>query len=152
MPITWQPSRSARIVTARIAGFKPGTSPPPVRIPITPFFVFTLPLLFSRMSQGYLYFLSARQNSAASLFIRHFPKRIEPQFNDNLVRSPWSNARPRLAMHNLYLRLAPWFVTLLELLLLTASGRLIFISSRSTSTHRSSLLSVERAFIRLARR
>jgi hypothetical protein len=104
------------------------------------------------MSQDYLYFLSARQKSAASLFIRQFPKRIEPQFNDNLVRSPWSNARPRLAMHNLYLRLAPWFVTLLELLLLTASGRLIFIWSRSTSTHRSSLLSVERGFGRLARR
>jgi hypothetical protein len=27
----------ARIVTALIAGFKPGTSPPPVNIPITPF-------------------------------------------------------------------------------------------------------------------
>jgi hypothetical protein len=25
------------MVTARIAGFKPGTSPPPVKIPITPF-------------------------------------------------------------------------------------------------------------------
>jgi len=45
MPITWQPSRSARMVTARIAGFKPGTSPPAVRIPITPFFAFTLPLI-----------------------------------------------------------------------------------------------------------
>src|ERR1700676_1318604 len=41
MPITWQPSRIARIVTARMAGFRPGTSPPPVRIPITPFFAFT---------------------------------------------------------------------------------------------------------------
>src|SRR5271157_4861371 len=40
MPITSQPSRNARMVTARMAGFKPGTSPPPVRIPITPFFVF----------------------------------------------------------------------------------------------------------------
>src|ERR1700720_22135 len=38
MPITSYPSRSARKVTARIAGFNPGTSPPPVRIPITPFF------------------------------------------------------------------------------------------------------------------
>src|SRR5438132_10718225 len=27
------------MVTARIAGFSPGTSPPPVRIPITPFLV-----------------------------------------------------------------------------------------------------------------
>src|SRR5271157_1737561 len=43
MPITSQPSRNARMVTARMAGFKPGTSPPPVRIPITPFFVFTFP-------------------------------------------------------------------------------------------------------------
>jgi hypothetical protein len=32
----------ALIVTARMAGFKPGTSPPPVRIPMTPFFVFPL--------------------------------------------------------------------------------------------------------------
>jgi hypothetical protein len=46
MPITWQPSRMARMVTARMAGFKPGTSPPPVRIPITPLFVFTLSLYF----------------------------------------------------------------------------------------------------------
>src|ERR1022692_2098121 len=38
-PITWYLSRSALMVTARIAGFKPGTSPPPVRIPITPFVV-----------------------------------------------------------------------------------------------------------------
>src|SRR5580704_2364052 len=48
MPITWHPSRSARIVTARIAGFSPGTSPPPVRIPITPFFAFTLILMPTR--------------------------------------------------------------------------------------------------------
>jgi hypothetical protein len=32
-------------VTARIAGFNPGTSPPPVRIPITPFFT----LIFAMM-------------------------------------------------------------------------------------------------------
>src|SRR5207302_8776001 len=37
MPTTRYPSRSARIVIARIAGFKPGTSPPPVRIAIAPF-------------------------------------------------------------------------------------------------------------------
>ena len=55
-------------------------------------------------------------------------------------------------MHNLYLRLAPWFVTLLELLLLLAAARLIFISSGSSSTRPSSLLSAERAFARLARR
>jgi hypothetical protein len=35
-PITLYPSLFARIVTARMAGFKPGTSPPPVRIPMTP--------------------------------------------------------------------------------------------------------------------
>ncbi len=28
------------MVTARIAGLRPGTSPPPVRIPSTPFFPF----------------------------------------------------------------------------------------------------------------
>jgi hypothetical protein len=55
-------------------------------------------------------------------------------------------------MHNLYLRLAPWFVTLIELLLLLAAIRLIFISSRRSTTRTSSLLSVERAFARLARR
>src|SRR6202035_3747677 len=45
-PMTLQPSRIALKVTARIAGFKPGTSPPPVRIPITPFFVFTFAIQF----------------------------------------------------------------------------------------------------------
>src|SRR5215208_4375309 len=34
MPTTRYPSRSARIVIARIAGLRPGTSPPPVRIAI----------------------------------------------------------------------------------------------------------------------
>src|SRR5947207_2814223 len=33
------------MVTARIAGFSPGTSPPPVRIPITPFLVAMLDIL-----------------------------------------------------------------------------------------------------------
>src|SRR5206468_7643254 len=32
------------MVTARIAGLSPGTSPPPVRIPITPLLVFMRPL------------------------------------------------------------------------------------------------------------
>src|SRR6266436_2459428 len=32
----------ARRVTPRIAGFRPGTSPPPVRMPMTPRFVLTL--------------------------------------------------------------------------------------------------------------
>src|SRR5260370_10560212 len=32
----------ARRVTPRMAGFRPGTSPPPVRIPIAPFLVLTL--------------------------------------------------------------------------------------------------------------
>src|SRR5262249_25608032 len=45
MPTTLKPSRRARMVTARIAGLSPGTSPPPVRIPITPF------LLLMRMSE-----------------------------------------------------------------------------------------------------
>jgi hypothetical protein len=31
----------ARIVIARMAGLRPGTSPPPVRIAMTPFFVLT---------------------------------------------------------------------------------------------------------------
>src|SRR5207247_10157325 len=34
MPTTRYPSRSARIVIALIAGLRPGTSPPPVRIAI----------------------------------------------------------------------------------------------------------------------
>src|SRR2546430_9339625 len=33
-PLTWCPSWNARRATARIAAFKPGASPPPVRIPI----------------------------------------------------------------------------------------------------------------------
>src|SRR5437764_13557577 len=37
MPMTRYPSRNARMVIARIAGFNPGTSPPPVRIAIVPF-------------------------------------------------------------------------------------------------------------------
>src|SRR5512135_858621 len=37
MPTTRYPSRSARIVIARMAGFKPGTSPPPVKMAIVPF-------------------------------------------------------------------------------------------------------------------
>src|SRR6266705_2287257 len=37
IPTTRYPSRSARIVIARMAGFKPGTSPPPVRMAIVPF-------------------------------------------------------------------------------------------------------------------
>ncbi len=46
MPITLYPSRIARMVTARIAGLSPGTSPPPVRIPIVPvFFVAIICLL-----------------------------------------------------------------------------------------------------------
>src|ERR1700731_1164630 len=57
-------------------------------------------------------------------------------------------------MHNLYLRLAPWFLTLAELLLLTAAGGLIPISSRNPSARPETpaFLSVERAFARLARR
>jgi hypothetical protein len=34
MPITLKPSLVARMVMARIAGFNPGTSPPPVKIAI----------------------------------------------------------------------------------------------------------------------
>src|SRR5215470_12017111 len=36
MPTTSYPSCNARNVTPRIAGFSPGTSPPPVRIPMIP--------------------------------------------------------------------------------------------------------------------
>jgi hypothetical protein len=43
IPSTRYPSRSARIVMARMAGFSPGTSPPPVRIPIVPLLA-TVPL------------------------------------------------------------------------------------------------------------
>ena len=33
-PLTWCPSWNARRATARMAAFRPGASPPPVRIPI----------------------------------------------------------------------------------------------------------------------
>src|SRR5262249_29834906 len=36
-PMTRYPSRSARMVMARIAGLSPGTSPPPVRMAMVPF-------------------------------------------------------------------------------------------------------------------
>src|SRR5262245_51721816 len=39
IPMTRYPSRSARIVIARMAGLRPGTSPPPVRIASVPFVV-----------------------------------------------------------------------------------------------------------------
>src|SRR5260370_39145237 len=45
MPMTSKPSRSARNVTPRIAGLRPGTSPPPVRMPMMPFLVLTLAML-----------------------------------------------------------------------------------------------------------
>jgi hypothetical protein len=55
-------------------------------------------------------------------------------------------------MHILYLRLAPWLVTLLELLLLTATGGLILFSrSGSARPQTPAFLSLERAFARLAR-
>src|SRR5271165_4000254 len=56
-------------------------------------------------------------------------------------------------MHNLYLRLAPWLVTLLELLLLAAAGALILISSRSRSARSEppAFRCVQWAFTRLAR-
>src|SRR5260370_31982762 len=40
--------RLARMVPARMPGFKPGPSRPPVRIPITPFFAFTFMTLPAR--------------------------------------------------------------------------------------------------------
>src|SRR6266550_5159008 len=41
MPTTRYPSRSARMVIALIAGLRPGTSPPPVRIAIVLLFAMT---------------------------------------------------------------------------------------------------------------
>src|ERR1700722_19099283 len=57
-------------------------------------------------------------------------------------------------MQNLYLQLAPWLVTLLELVLLTATVGLILILSRSNSARPRTpgFVSMERAFARLARR
>ena len=57
-------------------------------------------------------------------------------------------------MQDLYLRLAPSFLVLLELLLLTAAAGLIFFSSRNSSSRLRPpvFLSLERAFAHLARR
>jgi len=44
-PITLYPSLRALIVIARIAGFSPGTSPPPVRMAMVPFFYDTYTIL-----------------------------------------------------------------------------------------------------------
>jgi hypothetical protein len=57
-------------------------------------------------------------------------------------------------MLNLYARLAPWLLTLVELILLLAAGILILFSSRKTSVRErtGSLITIGRAFSRLARR
>src|ERR1700704_6253104 len=57
-------------------------------------------------------------------------------------------------MLNLYARLAPWLLTLLELLLLAAAGTLILFSSRTVSGRGQpdAFTRIERAFTRLARR
>jgi hypothetical protein len=57
-------------------------------------------------------------------------------------------------MHTLYLRLAPWLLTIVELLLLAASVGLIFFSSRANDvqTTNSGFDRLQSAFARLARR
>ena len=62
--------------------------------------------------------------------------------------------RGLVTMQNLYLRLAPFFVALIELLLLVAAVGLILFSSRKDSRRPqlAAFLSLERAFVRLARR
>jgi hypothetical protein len=57
-------------------------------------------------------------------------------------------------MLNLYARIAPWLLTLIELLFLAASGLLILLSSRRASrlNQAPAIDSIERAFARLARR
>jgi hypothetical protein len=56
--------------------------------------------------------------------------------------------------HDLYLRLAPWLLTLLELFLLAAATGLILFSSQNSSSHPqpAAFLSLQRACARLARR
>ncbi len=56
-------------------------------------------------------------------------------------------------MQTLYLRLAPWLLSIIEFLLLAAAGVLILFSSRKSYSHDqpSSFLTLERAFSRLAR-
>src|SRR5229473_5095211 len=51
MPMTWQPSRMARRVTPRMAGLRPGTSPPPVRMPMTPRLVLILAITLGSPSR-----------------------------------------------------------------------------------------------------
>ena len=57
-------------------------------------------------------------------------------------------------MQNLYPRLAPFFLTLIEVFLLTAAGVLILFFSRRTSgrPQPTAFLSLQRACARLARR
>jgi len=57
-------------------------------------------------------------------------------------------------MLNLYARLAPWLLTLIEFLLLFAAGILILLSQRETSGQgrHAAFTAVERAFSRMARR
>src|SRR5438067_3601329 len=65
------------MVTARIAGLSPGTSPPPVRIPITPFLVLMRPLCrFNLYSQ-------TRLQSTILFLRRHKPEII---FQENITK------------------------------------------------------------------
>jgi hypothetical protein len=100
--------------------------------------------------------MTSRADAVASVFItyKQFRVRIEPSFDDNLIAPLKSDSRLRPAMHNLYLRLAPWFVTIIEALLVTAASCLILTSSRRRFGRGETpvFLFVERAFTRLARR
>lgn len=57
-------------------------------------------------------------------------------------------------MHNLYLRLAPWFVAIIEALFVMAAAALLFFSSRNSRSHiqPATLNRLQRGFARLARR
>ncbi len=93
-----------------------------------------------------------KQISPPVLFIRQFTKRIERHFDDNLVSS--RKSIPGLfAMQTLYLRLAPFLITIIEALFVIAAVALLFFSRSSANRHQPVVITrLERGFARLARR
>src|SRR3990170_7900070 len=97
MPITWYPSRRARIVTARMAGFSPGTSPPPVRIPITPLCFLTFAMLLSPLQTPLMKFTTHSESQEAvggcarhkTPFDFHFGDNWREQLQQQMADGRW---------------------------------------------------------------
>src|SRR5512147_2324515 len=95
-PMTLKPSRMARMVTARIAGFNPGTSPPPVNIPMTPFFLFVL-VIFRLLLIRITKFLESLERARPPCFLspREPPKSSGPAYDRYNNEPPPLSAFPK---------------------------------------------------------